>query len=319
MGQVKHTQKLQLEKISTQPKQGSKPAYFVFPINGGTVSATPISIPGPNNTPVVLQSFAGGIKAYSNRPVNPDIIKECSFLSFNNNELKVRVFHNTMPEQGNPLYIGAWFYDVSGNALNIGYIPQKVSSELSTDFIMKFNSYPVSTSYLEVMLIQNGNTLTKKQFKAPYKWEKLAKTQQLSSSSIPKINPAIYSGKISESVPDLEIATLKIMDKNDNLLDFGSTCLAGKKLLFISNAGTKKSAPYQVLVSYYKKTGGESVYTELEKILKPPLLPGKQTTCLLDMPDVINNIQINFLFPDGNNGETNYGNNALSRRCKILK
>ncbi len=320
VAQVRRTQKLQFEEISVQPDPGKTSTYGAFSINGGTVSATPITIPGPNNTPVVLESSVGRVMTFSNHP-NTGVIKECALLSFKNSELKIRVSHDVTPDQSNPLYIGAWFYDASGKALDVGYIPQKVSSKSSTDFIMKFNSYPIISSYLEVMLMQNGNTLAKKQFKAAYKWDVLAKTEtlQINESSIHKINPAIYSGKITKAVPDLELTTLKIMDKNNNTLDFGSTCLSGKKLLFISNIGTMKSASYEVLVSYYKMAGGVSVYTELEKISKPPLLPGKQTTCLLDVPDVITNIQISILFPNGNNGEIEYSNNTLSRRCKIIK
>lgn len=178
-GQINNTQKVQLNKTANTSRVDLEGNYTIFPINGGTISATPISIPGPNNTPIALEHFNSGVRLFSNSPSGNATIQGCSFISFINDQLKVRVKHTVIPNQDHPVYIGAWFYDASGKALNVGYIPQKVSSRTTTDFIMKFNSFPIQTSYLEVKVLQDGKIISKKllkplingiKLKKPIKW-----------------------------------------------------------------------------------------------------------------------------------------------------
>ena len=178
-GQINNTQKVQLNKTANTSRVDLEGNYTIFPINGGTISATPISIPGPNNTPIALEHFNSGVRLFSNSQSGNATIQGCSFISFINDQLKVRVKHTVIPNQDHPVYIGAWFYDASGKALNVGYIPQKVSSRTTTDFIMKFNSFPIQTSYLEVKVLQDGKIISKKllkplingiKLKKPIKW-----------------------------------------------------------------------------------------------------------------------------------------------------
>ncbi len=145
--------------------------FKAFPITSNGVSATPISIPGPGRTPIALNFFETKMVAFLN--INNSKINACSFLSFKDKELTIRIFHSIKSNSKKPIYAGAWFYNKSDIALDVSYIPQIIAQNQSefTDVVLKFNKLPITTNYLEVMLFQGGKTIVKRHFKAAFVWK----------------------------------------------------------------------------------------------------------------------------------------------------
>ncbi len=298
-----------------------------FPIIGGKVAATPISIPAPNNIPIALELYPT-MGTYANIPKLNPIITGCSLLEFKDNILKIRIYHQLNKHDNNPIYAGAWLYNKSGNALNVGYIPEVVSNTNLefTDINLKFYSLPTISESIEVMLLKNGKAIAKKRFKLAFQWKKATKMEinKMKKLDYGLILKNIHkkpknTNKLTQNLPDLEIMAVKSFNNQMNTVDFTKSCNKPKKIIFISNVGQKASANFLVIIGYYKHISKTlSKYIAYKQVEQKSLLPGKQTYVNVILPNNIDNIDIKIKFINNNTrGEINLKNNVLTKKCKL--
>ena len=294
--------------------------YQAFPITSNSVSATPISIPAPNKTPVTLAFFETRMIPFSY--TESTRITASELLDLNGKELTIRIFHTIKSESKEPIYAGGWFYDKSDKALDVGYIPKMIFNNkfTFTDVILKFNQLPITTNYLEVMLFQDGKTIAKRRFKAAFEWKEVA-----SSFAIKQMEKVISIkdlpiGELAIYAPDLELTEIKVKLANNGVIEYPSNCVGGENHIYITNIGSKISEPYQVSIGYYKSVDNRfSQFIEVALFNKPSLKAGKQTYCKVKLPQYANNIEARIKYTTNKNEETNLTNNTLQKRCKFLR
>jgi hypothetical protein len=293
---------------------GIGPSPEVYPIISGKVSATPISIPSPNNTPVRLQAM-DRIMYNSNNSV----INECNFLNYTDNTLKIKIQYTTSSNirADLPVYAGAWFYDKNDNAVDVGYVPQEIANRPSGSVIvsMGFQKYSVTTEYIKVMLLQNGKEIANRNFNACFLW-KAPKPAMLKSTGVTN---GINSDDVNRYVPDLEITAIKVIDNNQNTLAYETNCMLKDKVIFITNIGNRESAPYILSVGYIAYNGKRGSYKEVKRFQMTSLLPGSQTLQAVHIPDEADNIRVTIIYNNNTNGEFNTQNNYMEKRCISIK
>lgn len=296
---------------------GIGPNMGVYQIISGKVSATPISIPAPNNVPIGLQHTADRFDM--NHDNRFSVINNCSLLRYLNNTLDVQVKYtlgsNIRPDL--PVFAGAWFYDKYNKAVEVGYIAQKLIDRPSGKVIVKmgFKKFPVTTEYLKIMLFQDGKEIATRSFEAGFLW-KPSKTPMLKTTTVAT---AINTNAVKEYVPDLEITAIKVIDKDNNTLPYESGCATMDKIIFVTNIGDRESAPYILSVGYTEYHGNRGRYKEVKRFSMPSLLPGKQTSRVVNLPSDANNIKAEIIFNYNPNGEHNTRNNSMEKRCIRIK
>jgi len=315
-GQIKD--QIQTAKVTTINTKaldpGIGPNKSVYPIISGKVSATPISIPSPNNKPFELPPQPDRMSSYSNYPYS--VITGCSFLSYRDNILNVHVSYTIKTKNNAPIYAGAWFYDKDGNTVEVGYIPQEIENKPSgsTDVQMRFTKFPILTEYIEVMILQNGKEITKRRFDSAFKWNMSQPTY--ASAGFAKI---VDTNMLEAYIPDLEITDIKAVNNQQNTLPFENYCNLKNKMIFITNRGSKESSSYILTVGYIKYKGNRGRYTEIKRIAMNGLPAGSQTYQIVTLPDDANNIKTEIKYNYGNNGEVNSNNNSMEKRCTKIK
>jgi len=306
--------------LATQ--QNNKIVISAFPINNGKVSATPISIPAPNNTPIQLKAYSN-ISTYSNNPSNNNFIKGCALVAFKNKTLTVRVYHK-LSNINAPVYVGGWLYDKHNNALDVAYIPKVVSNNNLnyTDVLLKFRTLPITSEYIDVMLIMNKKTLAKKRYQLIFQWKEnptitIHKAKDIDYGAIAKIIQK-DPNNFTKYVPDLEITAIKSINNQMKVIDFNKSCNNPNKLIFISNIGEKTSANFQIIIGYYILINNTfNKYIEYKQIPQKSLLAGKQTYINIKLPNHLSNIVVKIkYYGKETNGEINLKNNILTKKCK---
>jgi len=294
---------------------GLGPNPEVYPIISGKVSATPISIPSPNNTPVRLEKL-------SQRTIFNSLsstINDCYMMSYLDNTLNVKIMYSLGSDirSDMPVYAGAWFYDKYDNAVDVGYIPQEITNRPSGSAIisMGFQKYPVTTEYIKVMLLQNGKEIANRSFNAGFLW-KAPNPAILKSTAV---GNAINTDEVNKYVPDLEITAIKVIDKDQNTLTYETNCLLKDKVIFITNKGSRESAPYMLSVGYIAYDGNRGHYKEVKRFQMIPLLPGCQTLQAVRIPDEADNIRAAIIYNNNTNGEFNTENNYMEKKCISIK
>ena len=301
---------------------GQNKKFQAFSITSDGISATPISIPSPNKKPLSLAFYESRMIPFSNTEISN--IDGCAFLDFKEKELTIRVFHTIKSESKEPIYAGGWFYDKSNKALDVGYLPKMISQDQPfTDVILSFNKMPITTSYLEVILFQNGKTIVKRRFKASYQWKEVTEhTAIMQMGEITTVKDLqIATGNLDSYKFDLELTDIRIQPPHSGgMVRFPSTCLDGVYHVFITNIGSLTSKPYQVSVGYYETLDDVmNRFVEIERFNKPTLLAGKQTYCKVMLPHDTNNIEARILYSTDNNKDSNSKNNTLLKRCTMAR
>jgi len=297
--------------------------FQAFPITSGSVSATPISIPAPNKTPLSLAFYESRIVPFTNKGKSD--VTGCAFLDFKDKKLTIRVFHTLKSQSKAPIYVGAWFYNKSEEVLDVGYKPEVTSQNqpIYTDIILSFNQMPITTTYLEVMLFQNGKTIVKRRFKTAYEWKEV--TEHTAIMQMGKITTVkdlqIATGNFKSYKYDLELTDIKIQKPHSGgVVRYPSTCLDGVYHVFITNISSLTSEPYQISVGYYETLNDVmNRFVEIERFNKPTLLAGKQTYCKVMLPHDTNNIEARIVYSTINNRDSNSKNNTLLKRCTMAR
>jgi hypothetical protein len=250
---------------------------------------------------------------YFSNPPESISVSGCSILRLIDNGMILRIYHKLVNYKPT-IYAGAWLYDATGKALDVGYIPEAVSKVHMgfTDVKMSFGTLPIVSDYVEVILMKDGKTLLKKKFKMAFRCEKL---QQYAELDLGKLNDVDLS-KLIFQAPDLEITAIKSIDSNMNTVDFNKNCTDPDKLIFITNVGSKISANYQVKIGYYKQIDTKiGKYSLLKIVDKKALLPGKQTIVAVNLPQGIEHLKVEIVYEKGSAGEVNTANNILNIKC----
>jgi len=308
VGTAKKTSNSSLKVKSAQKVH--KNNIKVYPIISGKVSATPISIPSKNNESIVLSPQKSTFNIFSNET---DITK-CSFSKLTGDSLVVSIDYKIKQMSNAPIYVGGWFYDENDKAIDAGYISGEIKKipTGNINFIMVFNNFPVTTTYIEVMLRQDGNTILKKRFNAAYKWDELYADVDLKDLVFKtKVDPA----KLMVVSSDLEITEIKA-GLRGSTFSFEKNCQYRNKLIFVKNIGQKESAGYILKIGYIKYTGNRGRYIHIKSFKMPTLLPGIETYREVVLPNKVNNIIAEIQFLNNNQGEKNLENNYLEKRCK---
>ena len=295
----------------------------VFLIENNNVSATPISIPAPNNQPIKLSTYKEQMSTFNAQSV----ISDCSLLSYKNNQLRIRVSYYIRTQNNNPVYAGAWFYDKYDNAVEVGYTPEMITLKPSgkIDVILEFKKLPITTEYLKVMLLQDGKEIASRSFKAAFLWKgpEFAVMKSAAVATVISTNDVnktiINANDVNKYVPDLEITAIKVIDTDQNTLPYETGCMLKDKVIFVTNRGTRESSPYILSVGYIKYNGNRGRYKEVERIGMASLLPGKQTLQRVRLPDDANNIRAEIIYNYNTNGESNTRNNSMEKKCISIK
>jgi len=124
---------------------------------------------------------------------------------------------------------------------------------------------------------------------------------------------------VKQMIPDLEVSAIKVETSRQEVVPYMGNCLRPKKLVYITNNGTKQSAPYILSIGYYKTTGNRVRYIEVERLAMPILLPGKQTFRSATLPQDADNIRAKIEYNNYNEGELNMENNTLEIKCERIK
>lgn len=293
---------------------GQYNSFVVYPISSGQVSATPISIPTKDGKPLKLKA-----KNYTLFSQNESVITNCDFLSFNNNELKVRIYYSLKLKNNNPVYGGAWLYDSNNKAIDAGYIPTEIIDKPtgSIDVTLKFNKLPVSTDYIKVMLLQNGKDIANNSFNAKFYWSN-SSTLVAKVTDVAKVVDAtkiidVSNMPVTLAKADLELTAIKV-SLNNFVFPYEQNCHEKVKSVYIKNIGDKESSTYILSVGYDKKSGNGYKYIEIKHIEMPALLPGVETYKNIVLPPDADNIIAKIVF-DNNNSDSNSANNIMEKRC----
>jgi hypothetical protein len=302
---------------------GQNKNFQAFLITSEGVSATPISIPSPNKSPIHLTFYESRIVPFTNKGKSD--VTGCAFLDFKDKKLTIRVFHTLKSQSKAPIYVGAWFYNQSKEALDVGYLPKIISQDqpIYTDIILSFNELPMTTNYLEVMLFQNGKTIVKRRFKTSYEWKEVTEhTAIMQVGEITTIKDIqIAPENFKKYKYDLELTDIRIQKPHSGgVVRYPSTCLDGVYHVFITNIGSLTSEPYEVSVGYYETLNDVmNRFVEIERFKKPTLLAGKQTYCKVMLPHDTNNIEARIVYKTINNKDNNSKNNTLLKRCTMAR
>jgi len=129
---------------------------------GGSVAATPISIPRPVNVGKIGTNVLG-------------TIEKSDFISMDNNVMHIRLYYKVDPSVADSLYAGAFLYDANLKAINAGYKPTRESRspEGSIDVYLVLPSKPFESATMEAFLIHSGKVIVKQYFKTPLRWDGL--------------------------------------------------------------------------------------------------------------------------------------------------
>ena len=110
-----------------------------------------------------------------------------------------------------------------------------------------------------------------------------------------------------------------MIDKDQNTLTYETYCLLKDKVIFITNKGSRESAPYILSVDYIVYDGKRGYYKEVKRFSMPSLLPGRQTLRVVRMPDRADNIRATIIYNNNTNGEFNTENNYMEKKCISIK
>ena len=127
---------------------------------GGSVAATPISIPRPVKVGKIGTNVQQGT------------IEKSDFISMDNNVMHIRLYYKVDPSVADSLYAGAFLYDANLKAINAGYKPTREyrSPEGSIDVYLVLPSKPFESATMEAFLIHSGKVIVKQYFKYPLRW-----------------------------------------------------------------------------------------------------------------------------------------------------
>ncbi len=126
---------------------------------GGSVAATPISIPRPVKVGKMVTNV-------------PGTIEKSDFISMDNNVMHIRLYYKVNPSVADSLYAGAFLYDANLKAIDAGYKPTREyrSPEGSIDVYLVLPSKPFESATMEAFLIHSGKVIVKQYFKYPLRW-----------------------------------------------------------------------------------------------------------------------------------------------------
>ncbi len=127
---------------------------------GGSVAATPISIPRPVKVGKIQAKDLGTIEI-------------SDFIAMDNNIMHIRLYYKVDPSVADGLYAGAFLYDANLKAIDAGYKPTREyrSPEGSIDVYLVLPSKPFESATMEAFLIHSGKVIVKQYFKAPLRWD----------------------------------------------------------------------------------------------------------------------------------------------------
>ena len=126
---------------------------------GGSVAATPISIPRPVKVGKIQAKDLGTI----------DI---SDYIAIDNNVMHIRLYYKVDLSVAGSLYAGAFLYDTNLKVINAGYKPTREhrSPEGSIDVYLVLPQKSFESMTMEVFLIHSGKVIVKQYFKAPLRW-----------------------------------------------------------------------------------------------------------------------------------------------------